>query len=403
MNPFARCFRDKEISPTAKSVESTPSPASAKDEEITHADDVASPWNVTTDQINCHSQPVPEEHKIQMSRNPVADSELQRAKDFMEVQLNTMKRLVNAQDALQGNEVGGEVAPVLTPSHDMNTGNPNLAAVDFDRELEGLLSNIGEDAAIQEKKKTVHHYAPPSVTDAEQTQKPASKKLKSADGNPLDKYELLNVDRCFPPNAVAPLSNTLPFDVSKVKRETNDESKKSLPTFFKCSYYQEQAAQAAKSSIKEEPKPNTLPVVYVPKAAVKTEDVTSEGVTSSPYANNKPETATSAPFLANKPDIPVCENANRLHPDASPAPSASSTDSMTSFNPYPLPTLSPKSLQQFLDVDINAMMSGNKRKCTFDDDIDDDVFAPSDEASLMKACGIFETRTPQFLATQGIL
>lgn len=34
-----------------------------------------------------------------------------------------------------------------------------------------------------------------------------------------DKYELLDVDRGFPPNAVAPLSNTLPFDPSEIKND----------------------------------------------------------------------------------------------------------------------------------------------------------------------------------------
>lgn len=130
---------------------------------------------------------------------------------------------------------------------------------------------------------------------------------------------------------------------------------------------------------------SNLPVVYVPK----------------------PVTSTSPTVTAEQHEISEIREEKHQHHglDTSPTSSAASSESIASFNPYPLPTLSPKSLRQFLDEDLNEMMSGNKRKCSFDDDIDDDVFG--NDTSLLNVCGMFQGQQQQpiqqYLSTQGFL
>nr|XP_039255505.1 T-box transcription factor TBX6-like isoform X1 [Styela clava] len=420
LNPFARCFRDKDISP--RSVESAPSPSDKNEPDSSRLDDVTSPWNQQNSDATIANEP----QAIIKVENPVEDTELQRAKHFMQQQLNTMTQLVRAQDALSTNQSSTTIPTIDTAGIDVKTEeNNSLANVDFDRELEGLLSNMseGKDTTTQHSdpsKKTVHHFGPSVSSDIIKT--PSAKRLKTNNGNPLDKYELLNVDRCFPPNAIAPLSNTLPFDLARVKTEALSKggANTQLPTFFRCSYYQEQAAQQANTSTQNKDSNSSLPVIYIPKSTTTiTSTPSSSSGESSPIPGRMGESPGTASHVMPIPNIEKedilsaafnATNAFSTSPivkdditDAtkklmtSPAPSASSPESMTQFNPCPLPTLSPNALQQFLDADINDMMSGNKRKCSFDDDIDDDVFGGSDETSLMNACDIFNPQNQQFL------
>ncbi|XP_078482481.1 T-box transcription factor Ci-mT [Ciona intestinalis] len=341
LNPFARSFRSScpkpvdtgNSSSNSSSMSQTSSPLTSSDD----ADTSAIPEWTETDPVGHNPS------QIVKIENPVQGIDIEKAKKFLNKQLSVMSQLVQKSEELERNSSSNknqeakprQVIKIPDPNDDEAPGES----------LEELL-----------KPQTVHHFPPQS---SEVKPPSENKKNPTSAATSLADYQLLNVDRCFPPNAVAPPSEALPFDPNQLRRSHQKEQGQSenLPTFFDCTYYREQAgASKINNETKQDPSStNTphLPVIYVPSST------------------NHQSTSNDVITVASPSQAPTITS------QSTPITHASPTRSEGTLFPT-LPTLSPNCLRDMLLGEVSAdnfASSSSKRKHHDDDDEeDDDVF-----------------------------
>ncbi|XP_076809460.1 uncharacterized protein LOC143452390 isoform X1 [Clavelina lepadiformis] len=154
----------------------------------------------------------------------------------------------------------------------------DASALDVDFELNiitELIDEIGDDVEnwlFSDKKylkpPTVHHY-PQSDCSVKEKNRKFIKSVRSSE-RVLADYQLLNIDRCYPTNEVAPLNKTFPFKSNDV---IGMKVKNKLPVFYKCNLYRAEAAAAAAQTNQKGLTMKNCPVVYLPTKTVNNSDI----------------------------------------------------------------------------------------------------------------------------------
>lgn len=245
LNPFARSFREKPLNDNSDQ-ESQPSPMS--DEQLSP---LTSPEQLSDDFYKSNNATKLDDFEyapkqIVTTTNPALPNDVNTAKLFVDNQRCTMSNLITPDcqkvPHIQRNQ---SFSPSLhrqcSPVQDTSTN---------------VLPSFQECT----KSNIVHHYGNEKAVNNILTHKECGNEPRPLD---LDDLQLLNVDRCFPPNQMAPLNHSLPFDPNLLKQENGPNG--NLPVFYECSYYRQQAAENHCRENQQRNFSQSNPVVYVPQ------------------------------------------------------------------------------------------------------------------------------------------
>ncbi|XP_076809202.1 uncharacterized protein LOC143452213 isoform X3 [Clavelina lepadiformis] len=281
LNPFAKSSRNKSLSSeSSKRRKSSASSSTSNGISSIPSDGNSDALSYKEEKLNKTAcVPLSDIVKIE---NPVDQTELENARSAPKFKSETsiMSPLVeasnepenNSKKKRNGNNSHEKFTNLDTNNHyhvsnDENSNDASNFDVDFELDIiTELIEEIGDDVenwllsdTKSLKPPTIHHY-PQSDCGVKEKKKKFIKSERSSE-RVLADYQLLNIDRCYPTNEVAPLNKTFPFKSNDLIRMQAGKNK--LPVFYKCNLYRAQAAAAAQSNQKGLAMKHS-PVLYLP-------------------------------------------------------------------------------------------------------------------------------------------
>lgn len=310
LNPFARSFREKPMNDNSDQ-ESQPSPMSDLS-PLTSPEEPGDNFYNRTDATKFDDVEYAPKQIVTMV-NPAPPSDVSTARLFLENQRCAMSDLV-APDC---------------PKVPRNDGNPPYSNSPYGHGTprEDNAANTSPTFEEFNKPKTVHHYAKEKADNNVLTARENAIDPKAPD---LDDLQLLNVDRCFPPNQMAPFSQSLPFDPNLLKQGNNRSE--NLPVFYECSFYRQQAAENHNRQNQQKNYLQSNPVVYVPQRQTNSgfdppRDDTNFHYGNESLGNDNPQAVSfSNVLLSNGNNQPTVTKSESTHDQRDHCESDNTTD-----------------------------------------------------------------------------